>query len=135
MKVIVDILRATKIKVNDLLAILGDEPNQNSMKEINSHLVESFGPLANGFKILWSGDENTAPVGQEVIVGIEVIQFRMDDVCNVVSSESLFHHVDKLTDKEINRVDGALFSELNRLGIYNAPELYSFKAIMKVEGN
>ncbi len=134
MKVRVDILRTTKIKVSDIFAILGhDLEDMVSIKELESELKESFGPLADGFKILWNGNENEKPLLGEVIAGLEVMRFEMTLDKTISANEALYNYVDNFSEKQLNRIDGSLYSELRRLGVWTTMENYTFKAIMKVE--
>ncbi len=131
MKVIVDIIRSTKIKTKDVLNILGLDSKNTTITEANDKLVSQFGPLAPNFKTLWTDVQS-----EDLIVGIGVFQFDMSLQYPIGSNQSsLFHYMDDMNVEFMNRVDGALFSELNRIGIFTEIEKYSFKSIMKVEGN
>lgn len=134
MKVSVEILRTVKVPVSDVYVILGlpfDEVLP--AKDLKFKLSEAFGPLANNFKFLWESNEPNP--NHSTLVGMGLFKFDMDVDHPIAPSSRLFHNMDDLNPEVINRIDGALFSELTRLGIYTEPKSYSFKSILTVTGD
>ena len=134
MKTTVEIFRAIKVRTSELLGIVGlDTKSAYSPAQVVEKIMEDFGPSIDNFKILWTPDQDLDQ--NYTLCGVSVIRFDMADIDEAVPQTKLFHYLDDITVENLNRVDGALFSELNRLGIYSDVKQYSLKAIMTVEGN
>lgn len=136
MKVTTEILRCTKVKTSELIGILDiseEESKSMTVSKINSIILEQFGPLADSFKILWTPDQDLDQA--YTLCGIGVMKFETLNSNEVMPQVKIHHYIEDINPENLTRVDGALFSELNRLGIYTDIKRYSLKAITTVEGN
>src|SRR4051812_39341779 len=111
------IFRTVPIKVVDLNGALGlDEESPAAATE--AVLKDKFGPLALRFKIFFSdvSYQKTAPA-RLAQAGIEIMSFdsKFDGY-----PQSGIVHCDPLVQDDIHRADGALWSELSRIGIYTS---------------
>lgn len=122
MKLIVSLYRTVDFGADWLLANIPHPALTDST--IETSLRERFGPLAPRFKIWRTTQKATA--------GIEVMTFDVD-ACDTPQAGLLL--ADPIDPGEIAMVDGALRSELERLGIPIEPALIQWRLSYQTKGN
>jgi len=112
--------RTVTIPTDHVKSSAGLEPNAPNDKAAQQ-IKERYGPhMAPGFKIFWSEE-----AARKTVVGMEVMSFELSDP--KVAQAGLIIH-DPISPDEVHRVDGALYSELCRLGIYyTKPDDYEWR--------
>jgi len=122
MKLTVRIYRAAKVKTNSLRAAAG-APDDADGRKVWSCLLERYGPMAPTLRVFWPPPPEGEDQPREecldghlnAIVGLEVMSFDVPDMPRVPFSGLVEH--EPLDAAEIQRIDGALESEMLRLGV------------------
>ena len=118
----VGLYRVASIPTEHLYGAVGAAEGTTSEKA-EAALRQRFGPhLPPGLKIFWN-DRRT-------VVGVEVMNFSLTHAAVPMAGLA---QADPISPTAINRVDGALESELKRWGIWTKPEDYEWR--MAYEGN
>ena len=127
MKVSVRQYRVAKVPTEHIKAAVGlpvDAPTSAAMTAV----TERFGPLAYRLKIFWPEDASF----RTTIVGIETMGFEMN-VAKVPHAGIVDH--DPTIPEDIHRADGALHSELTRMGIYVDFDEFEWRTAFEIKGN
>lgn len=112
MRVIFRLYRTAKIRTDQLKGLVGFELSAPNDKTAVA-LKEKYGPhFAYGFRIFW---QDSAPEFRTTVVGIEAMAFDVGapggtPVAGLVTC-------DPISSEQIHRLDGALHSEIQRLGL------------------
>lgn len=137
MKLIVKLYRVTTIPTAELIAVAGVDPEQalasgNPMpftsQKLAAKIKEKFGSHPPRFKIFYPNELFV----NKTTVGVEVMSF------NILSAETPHAGLvlsDPLCPQDIDRVDGAIESELSRLGLGTDFEGYEWRQNYEVKGN
>ena len=145
MKLTVTLYRSTSIPTKDLITIAGFDvktaPVNDSEscyvlkdgtplleKALNMALREQFAPLAPRFKIFYPSNL----VAKYTTIGIEVMSF---DLTEAQIPQAGIVYADPISPQDIERVDGALESELGRLGLNIPDEDFDWKMAYETKGN
>jgi hypothetical protein len=125
MKITAKLYRVTTIRTAELLAAVGlDSDIQISPAELSMKVRQEYGPLAPRFQF-WISESKT-------VCGIEAIAFDLQDV-NVPMAGLVM--VDPLISQDVDRTDGAIESELNRMNIGTDFFGYEWRIAYEVKGN
>lgn len=130
MKLTVKVYRVTYIPGDELLAAAGFDPsapNTPGHAQLMAAIKEKFSPLANRFKIFF----NTF-VSQKLVVGMEAMSF---DIQQPETPQAGLVMTDPMLPQDVDRIDGALESELNRMGIGADFENYEWRVAYETKGN
>ena len=129
MKLSVKLYRTTTIPTAELLAA-ADLPldSEGSPEGLMRALREKFGPFPPRFEIFPPGDVacSKAVIGMQVM-GFDILEANVPMAGLVMS--------DPCSTQDVDRVDGAIESELNRLGIATGFDGYEWRQAYKVKGN
>lgn len=128
MKITVDILRTSKIRTDHFLGILGLD-SKATVAQTNKKLKDEFSPLAIGFKVIWPQSMSQS----FMLVGISVMKFDMKEAGEAFSS-SLFL-ADPINVENVNKIDGALYCEMSRLGLSADMKKFTWNALYEKDGN
>jgi hypothetical protein len=123
----VQILRAIKVSSTQLRASLSLD-NNSTNEQLESKLIEKFGPMAPRFKIFWS----PATGYDWAVAGINVLNF---DVQEAHVPQAGVMTADPLSKEQILLIDGALVSELERIGVYVDSRSVEWRCIYICNGN
>lgn len=122
MKLKVRICRAAKVPTGFLKGCVGAEMDALP-DQVYAKILENFAPLAPGFDFYIESSKS--------LVTKEVMAF------NIQAKNTPFacgmSTADMLDPIEIARVDGAIESELNRMGISSTPGDYEYRVLYEVE--
>jgi len=128
MKLTVKIYRVTTIRTKDLIgAAEGDNEKEYSAAQVREIVKKKFYPQPSLFKIFYNSSEMT-----KTLVGTECMAFDITEANVPMAGIST---LDPITPRDIDRLDGAVESELNRMGIYTDFEGYEWRATYEVFGN
>lgn len=128
MKLSVRLYRVAKVPTNHLLAAAGLEEGSTA-DELRNTIMDKFGPLAYRFKIFYDG---SSAMGRMTIVGMESMGF--DIVDPKIPQAGLVDH-DPLNPTDVHRADGALHSELTRIGVFTEIDEFEWRCVYEVKGN
>ena len=135
----VQLVRAVHVKAEQLMAIanltpaektsLESLPNEElKAQEIDRKIREIYGPMAIRFKLYWPGGSGY-PVATATM---EVASFEVKDP-NVPKAGMMT--VDALGEKETLLTDGALSSELCRIGVFVDAKEIDWRIVYQTAGN
>ena len=124
MKLIAKMFRTTTIRTAELVAAIGKDVYSPIDNELAALVRQKFYPLAPRFQFWISGSKT--------IAGIEIMAFDVQDVNMPMAGLVL---VDPIATHEIDRVDGALESELNRMGCGTDFAGYEYRIAYELKGN
>lgn len=136
MKVTLKVCRAAKIRMEHIRAAAGVDPMDSGQKALQA-IHERYGPMAPTFKLIppptIDGDAQPDDDYPYAIALMEVMRF--DEMtepglprCGVVEHEPL-------NAAEVHRVDGALESELGRIGIPVDAEYFQWRSYYEIRGS
>lgn len=139
MKLIVKLYRVTTVQTAELIAAAGLDPEKSlelgasnpvpfTSQKLAVRIKEQYGNHPPRFKIFYP----TELFMNKTTVGIEVMGF------NILAAETPHAGLvlaDPMNPQDIDRVDGAIESELNRLGIGTDFEGYEWRQSYEVKGN
>jgi len=127
MKLTVKLYRVTTIHSDELIAAAGFDPSGQSatVTQVHAAIKEKYSPLANRFRIFFN-DTTRA------VVGIEAMSF---DIQQADMPQSGMVMTDPMNPQDVDRLDGALESELNRLGLGADFENYEWRMSFEIKGN
>lgn len=129
MRVIVTIYRTAKIPTSHILGCVGLEVGATT-EEASTALKKRYGPyMAPGFKVFWPNP----PEFKSTIVGMEALGFDAPVPTKVPQAANALTLCDPINHDAVHRVDGALWSELNRLGIPTRAEEYEWRVETSVK--
>lgn len=123
MKVTVRICRTAKVPTQYVKGIVGAESSATPA-QVYAGLMKEFGPLAPGIEFFVEGGKT--------LVTKEVMAF--DIRAKDTPFASGMATADMLTPTEVARMDGALESELARMGITTNPDEFEWRALYEVDG-
>lgn len=145
MQVYIKIYRTAKVDTEHLKGCVGMEKDEHP-EVVMQALQEKFGPMAHGIKVFWTEqakpsnyrfsedgeqpDQNLIGVFRTTIVGIEVMGFNMTAKFPQAGVAS----ADPLNKVAIDRVDGALASELTRWGLVADPDEFEWRCWYDLRG-
>jgi len=133
----VQLLRAVPVLAEQLLVIakVSDErlfhdhkTERERAQELERKIKEEYGPMAPRFKLYWPGSVGRGSAYATVEVG--AFEVKEPDV----PSAGLMT-MDALNEKEILLADGALLSELCRIGIFMDAKKIGWRLIYQTNGN
>ena len=129
MKLMTTLYRVTTIRTAELIAAVGKDPDTEiTGSELNQLVKEKFGPLAPRFRIFVPPDSSVT----KTIVGCEAMCFDVPEA-NVPMAGLVM--VDPMEPKDVDRIDGAIESELNRLGLGTEWQGYEWRFYFRTLGN
>lgn len=119
-KFIIGIYRVAQVQTDQVRGAVGLEQDADNEKT-EAALRKKFGPhMAPTFRIFWPN-----PAGyHSMTVGMEVMSFDIKP-CGVPQAGIV--NADPIDPMAIARMDGALQSELMRIGVWTRPEDYSWR--------
>lgn len=104
--------RTVTVPTEHLKGIVALELDSNN-DVADRKIKEAYGPhFAPGFRIFWSREATI----RKTVVGMEVMAFDVSDSKVAQSADLVI--CDPIYPEAIHRIDGALQSELRRMGIY-----------------
>lgn len=124
MKLKIKFYRTAKIPAKFIVAAVGAEPDATP-EIIVDKLMRSFKPLAPGIVLYHEGNK--------YIVAKEVMAFDLRQT-NTPFAPTVVN-CDPGKPEDIHRTDGALQSELARMGIMSEPKDYEWRSIVLPDGN
>jgi hypothetical protein len=135
----VQLVRAIQIKAEQLLAIANLTPAEKAnldsitsetfrAQEIDRKIREIYGPMALRFKLYWPG----GIAYPHAIATMEVAAFEVKD--SDVPHAGMMT-ADALSEKETLLTDGALTSELCRIGVFVDAKDISWRIVYQTSGN
>jgi len=145
MKLTVSLYRSTTVPTKDLITIAGLEVKDSvdgegepcfvlndgrplTERALNTSLREQYAPLAPRFRIFYP----TNLTSKYTTLGIEVMSF---DLTEAQIPKAGIVYADPINPQDIERVDGALESELGRLGLNVPEEEFDWKMAYETKGN
>jgi hypothetical protein len=128
MKLTVSIYRVTTIKTAELIAAVGLEPDQIDYTSWISLIQKSFKPFPPNFKIFYPAD----PKASKTVIGMEVMSFDITEANHPMAGLVL---ADPMNPQDVDRLDGGVEAELNRMGISTGFERYEWRVAYSVSGN
>lgn len=141
MKLSVRMYRVAKVDMDHLRAAAGLSGYENANEDnklddlVMRGLVKAFGPLAIGLKIFCPERPSVLdPEGARHfgLVGMEMMGF---DLPHAETAVSGIVRADPIDEKDMDRLDGALLSELSRWGIYVEPSWLDTRMAYSKDGN
>ncbi len=125
MKLTAKLYRVTTIRTDELIAACGKDPKLGNWTEQLEALVNvKYRPLAPRFQI-WTS-------GTKTVVGMEVMAFDVQDA-NIPMAGLVM--ADPMIPQDVDRVDGALESELNRMNISTNFDHFEWRFGYEIKGN
>lgn len=135
----VQLVRAVNVKAEQLTAIanltaaemnrIQTLPNEElKAQEVDRKIKEIYGPMALRFRLYWPGGMGYV----HAIATSEVAAFEVKDP-NVPQAGLMT--VDALNERETLLTDGALVSELSRIGIYVDAKDIEWRIVYQTNGN
>lgn len=115
MKMKVKLCRAAKVPTEYLKGAVGADIDAGPDK-VHASIMDNFGPLAPGIRFFVEGGKS--------LVTKEAMAF---DVRAARTPFAGVAEADPLSSREVSRVDGAIESELARMGIITEPEEYEWR--------
>jgi hypothetical protein len=129
MKIIVKLYRVTTIRTAELLAAAGEDPeSEMTGTELSQLVKDNFGPLHPTLQIFYPADTSF----RKTVVGMEAMLFDLQDV-NIPQSGLIM--VDPISPQDVDRIDGAVEAELNRMGISTDFECFEWRMVYQIIGN
>ena len=113
----VKMLRTVEIPTQEMVwNLFGDEKRPVQKIECERALIDKFGTPAKGIKFFWNFN-HTGRITEKMTVGIEILGF---EIGNTFQSQEGLVEIDEsfLKRDEVLRREGALLSELERVGIF-----------------
>ena len=120
----IKVYRAAKVPAKFIVAAVGADTD-SPPDVVKAKLVENFAPMAPGIALYAEGNKY---VITKEIMAFDIRQAGTPFAATMVECDPLLTH-------EIHRADGALESELNRMGITTDPKDYEWRSIVIPEGN
>jgi hypothetical protein len=137
MRITVRVCRAAKVKIEHLRAAAGLDPRGPSVPsaKILEALRAQYGPLAPTFRLLLPAQvQPDAQPGEEhsyAIATMEAIAF--DELYEPNQSRCGLIEHEPLDSAEVHRLDGALESELGRIGIPAEAEYFQWRSWYEIK--
>lgn len=141
MKLKVKIFRTVPVRVGDLLSQAGLDYERDSalpMPEVIRRFKEALGPLHPRLEVFWPRAETLGEaICYRAQAGMEAITFDILDVKieGLATPIEGLVHTDPMDSREIDRLDGTLEGELNRIGVSTNYENYGYRCTYSVSGN
>jgi len=120
MKATIKFFRATKVPSTHLWAAAGLEPNE-PVDKVREAIKRMYAPFAPRLAIFWQQETTAATV-----VGVEIMGFSVDASDDVPRAGLV--QCDPASSDDVHRADGALQSELERIGIWTETKNYEWRA-------
>lgn len=134
MKLKVTLLRTVQVPTQELVwTLFGDVGKPVQRTDIYVAFREKFSPVVKGIKFFWNFN-HTKQLPEETTVGIEVMNFDIREAERV--QEGLIE-ADFLDQDDVLRREGALLSELERIGIFLIRDTnpFGWRIYYAIEGN
>ena len=129
MKLIVKMYRVTTVRTDELIAAAGYDPDSiTNTEKLISVMREKFAPFAPRFKIFYPAEIDALTT----VAGMEAMSF---DVSEAEHPRAGLVLVDPMDPNDVARTDGALESELNRIGVGTDFVGYEWRLAYEVKGN
>lgn len=129
MKIIVKLYRTTTVPTSEVLAAAGMDPDTEGPSAPVMHaLREKYGPFPPRFEFFLPADTSVI----KTVIGMETMSF---DVPEANLPKAGLVLADPMTSQDIDRVDGAIESELGRMGISTNFEGYEWRLAFRTKGN
>lgn len=129
MKLIAKLYRVTTIRTAELLAVLGKDPDcDGTSAELAAKIRERFGRSTPRFNIFYPSDLAVP----KTVVGMEAMSFDVREA-NVPMAGIVM--ADPLRQQDVDRIDGAIEAELNRMGIWTEFIGFEWRMAYEIEGN
>jgi hypothetical protein len=129
MRVNVTIYRTVKIPTEYIKGCVGLEISAKSDQAADS-IKKCFGPhMAPGFKIFWPEPAEF----KSTIVGMEALGFDAPVPTQIPQAANALTLCDPIDSEDTHRIDGALRSELMRMGIPTETDDYEWRIETKVK--
>jgi len=130
MKLKVKLYRVVTIPTADLVEIVGGAPEnfKDPIGMLSTAVNEKFRPMAPRFKIFY-------PVSltiSKTVIGMEAMSF---DVTQAEIPQAGLVMTDPMLPQDVDRIDGALEGELNRMGLGADFEGYEWRIAFETKGN
>jgi hypothetical protein len=128
-RITVRVCRAAKVKMDHLRASAGVDPRASSARTLEA-LMERYGPMAPTFRLLPPApvphDSQPSDENPFAIATMEAMSF--DEICEPNQARCGQVEHEPLNSNEIHRLDGALESELGRIGIPAEAEYFQWRS-------
>lgn len=134
MKLQVKLYRTVQIPTQELVwNMFKDEAKPVRREELDIFFGQKFSPVVKSIKFFWNFS-HTKQLPEQMVVGIEVMSF---DIRKAEINQQGLIETDFLDREEVLRREGALLSELERIGIFlmSAGNPFSWSVYYSTEGN
>lgn len=134
MKLTVKLMRTVQIPTQEMVwNLFSDESKPVRREELDVAFRDKFSPVVKGIRYFWNFS-HTKQLPETMTVGIEVMSFDIREAERV--QEGLIE-TDFLDRDEVLRREGALLSELERIGIFLIRDMnpFEWRVFYAVEGN
>lgn len=128
MRVIFKIYRVARIETRDIKAAVG-LGLADSNDKADMAIRDKYGPLAYNFKIFWPSPDGF----KTTIAGVEAMGFDLGEPGGTPSSAEGLVTCGPIDSKLTHRIDGALKSELERIGIWTEADDYSWRGWYEIK--
>lgn len=130
MKMTVKLYRVTSIFTKDLVEVVGGQPEsfKDPIGRLSEALREKFSPMSPRFKIFFPASLNQIKTN----VGMEAMSFNIQDASTPQAGLVM---ADPMLPQDVDRLDGALEGELNRMGLGADFENYEWRVAYETKGN
>lgn len=136
MRITVRVCRAAKVKMEHLRAAAGMDPRApaTTSARLLEALMDRYGPLAPTFRLLMPAqlppDSQPGEEHQHAVATMEAMAF--DELHEPGQSRCGLIEHEPLDSAEVHRLDGALESELGRIGIPAEAEYFQWRSWYEV---
>jgi len=127
MKITIKLYRVTTVPTEALAVAAGLSHETVDPQRIETALRDKYSPLAPRLVIFWHSFTTS-----KTAVGMEALAFSLAEA--KVPCAGLAQ-VDPMESVDVNRMDGALEGELNRMGIYTEFENMEWRCSYDIQGN
>lgn len=134
MKLKVQMMRTVMIPTQELAwVVFGDDLKPVTNQECDLKFREKFGPVVKGIRFFWNFG-NLSELPEKTVVGIEVMNF---DISESDRPQEGLVEADFMERDEVLRREGALLSELERIGIFliTNENPFGWQVVYGTEGN
>ena len=140
MRVTFKIYRTAKVRTEDLKSVSGLAPEATNDKAAKA-LSARFGPhFAFGFKVFWGTDpcvmdeRASGSPHSWTVAGVEAMGVELAGPGDTPKAFEGLASLDYMDEKGKHRLDGALASELQRMGLWSDADKFEWRGWYEVRG-
>jgi len=126
MKLTVKLYRVTTIRTEDLVGAIGEKDDPGA--ELGNLIKTRFYPHPPRFHIFFPDTSCCS----KTVVGMEIMAFDLEETGIPMAGLVL---ADPMSPQDIDRIDGAIESELNRMNIFTDFLNYEYRVAYERKGN